>query len=74
MELEHRVIALEYKAETHDKELAFLRNTGDALKKTLEGVEKTLLQIKWLATGALGAFVANEFGAMKALKVVFGMG
>lgn len=72
--LETRVIALEYKAGAHDKELQFLRATGDTLKSSLDGVKATLNQIKYTLMGALGAFVAAQAGLLKGLKVMFGIG
>lgn len=72
--IETRVIALEYKAETHGKELQFLRTTGDTLEKALDGVKATLNQIKYTLMGALGAFVATQAGLLKGLKIMFGIG
>mgnify|MGYP000169624258 FL=1 len=56
MELEHRIIKLELRVEDHAEDLKRLQDISDSLKKSLAGIEKTLAQIKWIATGAVVAF------------------
>lgn len=70
MELEHRVIRLELIAEDHAIELKKLQDISEDLRKSLAGIEKTLAQIKWLATGAVLAIVANSVGVMELIKIV----
>lgn len=70
MELEHRVIRLELIAEDHALELKKLQDISEDLRKSLASIEKTLAQIRWLATGAVAAIVANSVGVMELIKIV----
>lgn len=70
MELEHRVIRLELIAEDHAIELKKLQDISEDLRKSLASIEKTLAQIRWLATGAVLAIVANSVGVMELIKIV----
>lgn len=67
-QLEHRVIKLELRVEDHADDLKRLQDISDSLKKSLQGIEKTLAQIKWLALGVVFTLVANEVGIIKILK------
>jgi uncharacterized coiled-coil protein SlyX len=69
MELEHRIIKLELRVENHEVDLKELQNISNALKTSLAGIEKTLAQIKWLATGAVVAIVGQSMGIDKVLKL-----
>lgn len=68
MELEHRIIKLELRVEDHAEDLKRLQDISDSLKKSLQGIEKTLAQIKWIAIGAIFTLLANEVGIIKILK------
>lgn len=70
MELEHRVIKLELRVEDHAEELKNLQDISTDLRKSLAGIEKTLSQIKWLATGAVVAILGQTVGVEKLLKVL----
>ena len=68
MELEHRIIKLELRVEDHADDLKRLQDISDSLKKSLQGIEKTLSQIKWIAIGSIITLLANEIGVIKILK------
>lgn len=69
MELEHRVIKLELRVEDHAEDLKRLQDISESLKKSLVGIEKTLSQIKWIATGAVIVILAQSMGLDKAIKL-----
>lgn len=69
--LEHRVIKLELKVEDHASELKELRDTSKVLSSSLQGIEKTLQQIKWLALGGATALLGKQLGVDKLLKIIF---
>ncbi len=69
MELEHRIIKLELRVEDHAEDLKRLQDISESLKKSLVGIEKTLSQIKWIATGAVVVIVAQTIGLDKAIKL-----
>jgi len=71
MELEHRIIKLELKVDDHADELKKLQDISEKLRKSLEGIEKTLSQIKYLAMGVCAAYAAQTIGLDKALKLLF---
>ena len=70
MELEHRVIKLELRVEDHAEDLKRLQDISDSLKKSLAGIEKTLAQIKWIATGAVVALLGQTIGLDKVIKLL----
>jgi uncharacterized coiled-coil protein SlyX len=70
-QLEHRVIKLELRVEDHAEDLKRLSDISDSLKKSLAGIEKTLAQIKWIATGAVVALFGQAMGLEKIVKVIF---
>ena len=69
MELEHRIIKLELRVEDHAEDLKRLSDISESLKKSLIGIEKTLSQIKWIATGAVVVILAQTIGLDKAIKL-----
>lgn len=70
--IEHRVIRLELKVDDHAEELKELRSTSKALSLALNGIEKTLQQIKWLAMGGALVMFGKELGVEKVLKIILG--
>lgn len=70
--IEHRVIRLELKVDDHAEELRELRSTSKALSSALNGIEKTLQQIKWLAMGGAIVMFGKELGVEKVLNVILG--
>ena len=71
--IEHRVIRLEFKVDDHDEELKELRVTTKALSLALNGIDKTLHHIKWLAMGGVIAMFGKELGVGKVLTIILGM-
>jgi uncharacterized coiled-coil protein SlyX len=69
MELEHRIIKLELRVEDHAEDLKRLQDISESLKKSLIGIEKTLAQIKWIATGAVVVILAQSMGLDKVIKL-----
>lgn len=69
MELEHRVIKLELRVDDHQEELKKLQDISADLRKSLAGIEKTLAQIKWIATGAVVAVFGQALGMDRILKL-----
>jgi uncharacterized coiled-coil protein SlyX len=69
MELEHRIIKLELRVEDHAEDLKRLQDISESLKKSLIGIEKTLAQIKWIATGAVVVILAQSMGIDKVIKL-----
>jgi septal ring factor EnvC (AmiA/AmiB activator) len=70
LELEHRVIKLELRVEDHAEDLKRLQDISDSMKKSLAGIEKTLAQIKWIATGAVVALFGQAMGLDKVMKII----
>lgn len=70
MELEHRVIKLELRMDDHADDLKKLQDISQDLRTSLSGIEKTLSQIKWIATGASVVVLAQSIGLDKALKLI----
>jgi uncharacterized coiled-coil protein SlyX len=69
MELEHRIIKLELRVADHAEDLKRLSDISESLKKSLIGIEKTLAQIKWIATGAVVVILGQSMGLDKAIKL-----
>ena len=70
-DLEKRVVDAEWKLTLHEKELSELKATSNVLTTALGNIQDTLNQIKWVAFGALGCFVALEMGWFNALSLFF---
>jgi len=70
MELEHRIIKLELRVDDHQEELQKLQDISSDLRKSLAGIEKTLAQIKWIATGAIVVILAQSIGLTNVLKMM----
>lgn len=69
--MEQRLLKLEIIVQGHAEDLKELADTSKMLKSSLEAIEKTLQQIKWLAIGGAFVFIANEAGFTKAFKTIF---
>jgi len=72
-QIEHRVIKLELRVEDHAEELKKLQDISTDLRNSLTGIEKTLNQIKYLATGAVVVILAQSMGITSVLKMFIGM-
>ena len=70
MELEHRIIKLELRVDDHQEELQKLQDISSDLRKFFAGIEKTLAQIKWIATGAIVVILAQSIGIPAVLKML----
>ena len=68
--LEQRILKLEYRMDDHQEELKKLQDISESLKRSLEGIEKTLAQIKCLAMGACFVVAAQNLGLKEALKLL----
>lgn len=72
--LEARVTILEYRQDQSDKALTNLRTEYTeehaALRKSLQGIEKNLSTIKYVALGAGLAFLAQVIGLDKAFSIL----
>lgn len=66
--LETKVDALEKRTERHSDRIAHLETNFDKFQEILDGIQKTLQQIKWVAMGAAGMFVAQEIGILTLVK------
>lgn len=71
--IEHRVIKLELKVDDHANELKKLQDISSVLSASLSSIEKTLNQIKYLATGAVLVILAQTMGISNVLKLFVGM-
>lgn len=72
-QIEHRVIKLELKVDDHANELKKLQDISSVLSASLSSIEKTLNQIKYLATGAVLVILAQTMGISNVLKLFVGM-
>lgn len=73
MELEHRVVKLEVRADTTDEIIREMRAEAKVLEKSISSIERTLTQIKYLAMGAAFVVVAQFMGLDKLFKLIFGV-
>jgi hypothetical protein len=73
MELEHRVSKLEFETAHHKEEISEIKKEAKQTAASLLSIEKTLSQIKWIATGAIAIFVAQSVGLDKAVKLLLGV-
>lgn len=70
--IEHRFIRLELKVDDHEEELKELRSTSKELSSSLHGIEKTLQQLKWIATGGAVVVFGKELGVEKVIHIILG--
>jgi predicted nucleic acid-binding Zn-ribbon protein len=68
--IEHRVIKLELRVQDHAEELKKLQDISTDLRKSLSGIEKSLNQIKYLATGAIFVILSQAIGITNVLKAI----
>ena len=69
-ELEPRVNKLEWRVDNHSKQLTRLHNQTSELREELHNINKSLLQIKWLAIGAAVVVVGDSLGLGGMMKVL----
>ena len=65
---DQRLLKLELIVEGHHEDLRELRDASKMLKVSLEAIEATLQQIKYLAIGGAIVLAANEVGIVKVIK------
>lgn len=68
--VDQRLLKLEIIVEGHAEDLRELSNTSKMLKSSLDAIEKTLQQIKYLAIGGAAVLIANEVGITQAIKKI----
>lgn len=68
--VDQRLLKLELIVEGHQEDLRELRDASRLLKNSLEAIEKTLQQIKYLAIGGAAVLIANEVGITQAIKKI----
>ena len=66
--VDQRLLKLEIIVEGHADDLKELSNTSKMLKSSLDAIEKTLQQIKYLAIGGAAVMIANEVGITNAIR------
>ena len=71
MELEHRILKLEFKTEAHAEDLLELKGIQSTLQISLDGIQKTLAQIKWISAGAILVFLSQTTGLDKLIFKLF---
>jgi uncharacterized coiled-coil protein SlyX len=69
-DLETRLVKLEYITEGHSEELTELKDTSAELRSSLQGIQQTLAQIRWIAIGAGLMYFADQMGISSVLKVL----
>ena len=57
--------------ETQEVLLSNLIDKQNAFNTSLGEIQKTMIQIKWAAFGALGMFVLESFGLQEFIKAIF---
>jgi hypothetical protein len=68
--LEPRVSKLEWRVDNHSKQLTRLHNQTSELRDELHNINKSLLQIKWLAIGGAIVLVGESLGLGNVLKLL----
>ena len=68
--LEPRVSKLEGRVDNHSKQLTRLHNQTSELRDELHNINKSLLQIKWLAIGGAIVLVGESLGLGNVLKLL----
>jgi len=68
-QMKETVTKLEWRVDSHENEIALLKETSRDFKITLDLIILTLKQIKWIAIGAAIAIFADKLGLMGALKL-----
>jgi len=63
------ITKLEWRVDSHDVEIALLKQTSSELKTALEVITMTLKQIKWIAIGGAAVYCADQIGIMGILKL-----
>lgn len=67
--IEHRVTRLEFRVDAHDEDLTTIKGDSKTMSETLKAIQDNLKQIKWLAVGALIAFLIQKVGLVDTIKL-----
>jgi hypothetical protein len=68
--LEPRVSKLEWRVDNHSAQLTRLHNQTSELRDELHNINRSLLQIKWLALGVGLVIVGESFGLGGMMRVL----
>ena len=68
-ELEPRVSKLEWRVDNHSAQLTRLHNQTSELREELHNINKSLLQIKWLAIGGAVVLLGESLGLGNLMKI-----
>lgn len=63
-----RILKLEFQTEQHAGQLSNLTDKTNAMADSLDSIQRTLAQIRWIAIGAAIALTAKEMNAMSLLS------
>ncbi len=69
-ELKPRVDRLEWRVDSHSEQLTRLNQQTADLKVELNNINKSLMQIKWIAVGAAIVIAGQSMGLGNFLKLV----
>lgn len=69
-ELNSRVSKLEWRVDNHSKQLTRLHNQTSELREELHNINKSLLQIKWLAIGGAVVVLGDSLGLGSMMKLM----
>ena len=69
-ELNDRINKIEWTVERHTAELKEQSDTTNHLKKSLYGIEKTLIQLKWFAIGMIALYLLDQLGMTEIIKLM----
>ena len=67
---ELRITKLEMEIDRLNHDTKEMSGSLEAVTKGLSSIQKNLNQIKWFATGATAFYIADQFGLIKALKLL----
>lgn len=67
--LEPRVSKLEWRVEDHSAQLERLHSQTSDLREELHNINKSLLQIKWLAIGGAVVLLGESLGLGSLMKI-----
>ena len=68
--LEPRVSKLEWRVDNHSAQLTRLHNQTSDLRDELHNINRSLLQIKWLAIGGAVVILGESLGIGNMMKLI----
>ena len=69
-ELNSKVSKLEWRVDNHSAQLTRLHNQTSDLRDELHNINRSLLQIKWLALGGAVVLVGDSLGIGSMMKLI----